>query len=321
MLKESDLINRIRAAFSGEGPDLVRGIGDDTAVVCGLHGFTLYTKDLLIEDVHFLRRFHPPRLLGKKSLNVNLSDIAAMGGTPRYALLGLGCPRELETDWLDDFLGGFREAAVSASVLLIGGDVTRSGPIVVSVTAVGEAEHDVTRGGAQPGDGLYVSGTLGDSGMGLELLKKGIQPGDDPACDPLLLAHLDPVPRIALGKALGEGSIASAMIDLSDGPAVDLGHMCEESGCGAVIDGSQLPLSDALRRHAEGDRAVSMALHGGEDYELLFTIPPDREKKLAVLEGNFSITRIGRMIEEPGVFLKDQKGLQPLTPAGFSHFE
>lgn len=318
MLKEGELISRIRAAFCGEDPDLVLGIGDDTAVVRGIHGFTLYTKDLLIEDVHFLRRAHPPRLLGKKSLNVNLSDIAAMGGIPRYALLGLGCPQELETNWLEDFLGGFREAAAAASVLLIGGDVARAEKIAVSVTAVGEAERYVTRSGARPGDGLYVSGTPGDSGQGLELLKKGLQPGDDPGADPLLLAHLDPTPRLALGRELGKRAIASAMIDLSDGPAVDLGHICEESGCGAVVESRLLPLSKALRRFQA--EAVHMALHGGEDYELLFTVPPDNEKKLDSLRRTFPITRIGRMVKEPGIFLEDDGVRSPLTPAGFSHF-
>jgi thiamine-monophosphate kinase len=318
VLKEGELIGRIRTAFSGEAPDLILGIGDDTAVVRGLHGYTLYTKDLLIEDVHFLRRAHPPRLLGKKSLNVNLSDIAAMGGVPRYALLGLGCPQELETDWLEAFLDGFRDAAEAASVLLIGGDVARSEKIAVSVTAVGEAERYVTRGGAHPGDGLYVSGTPGDSGQGLELLKKGFQPGDDPDADSLLLAHLDPTPRLVLGEELGSRAIASAMIDLSDGPAVDLGHICQASGCGAVIESRLLPLSEALRRFQA--EPVFMALHGGEDYELLFTVPPDKEKKLDSLRGTLPIIRIGRMIKEPGVFLEVDGECRPLKPAGFSHF-
>lgn len=317
-LRERELISSIRKGFSARGRNLVLGIGDDAAVVRGAKGLCLLTTDLLIEDVHFITSLHPPHYLGRKSLNVNLSDIAAMGGRPTFALLGLALRKGLGRAWVRSFLGGLKAAAGEAGVALIGGDISAAKRTVVSVTIIGEAGSPIRRSGARPGDLIFVSGCLGDAAAGLRLLRRGYRLGKDSQADCLLRAFLDPVPQLALGQALSRLKAASSMIDTSDGLSVDLLHLCEESGTGAEIDLGLLPLSPAIR--ALEKKPERLALHGGEDYQLLFTSSSDKLAKILSLQKKFALHRIGRMTRRKGIFTIDPEGRRRLLKAeGYEH--
>ncbi len=232
-LGERELLAVIRKHFAVPRKDVLLGIGDDTAVLRPGAGRLLVTHDLLIEDYDFILPLHDPRLLGRKSLNVNISDIAAMGGRPLYAVLGLGLPSETSLDWVIDFFVGLKETAKKAGVVLVGGDLSQARKVVISVTVIGRAERVVLRSGARPGDRIFVSGTLGDSKLGLLLYKKGRRLGEDRTTDFLLRSFLDPEPQVALGVELAKRRAASAMIDCSDGLSVDLNNICQASGVGA----------------------------------------------------------------------------------------
>jgi thiamine-monophosphate kinase len=318
-LRERELISSIRREFDAKAEGLVLGIGDDAAVIRGGKKLNLLTTDLLVEGVHFIASLNPPRFLGRKSLNVNLSDIAAMGGTPRFALLGLALRKNLDTTWVRGFFGGIKEAAGEADVLLVGGDISAAGKIAVSITVIGEAESYVPRSGARPGDWIYVSGFLGDAASGLRQLRKGGRPGRGKAAGHLIRAFLDPPPQIALGRALARSRAASSMIDTSDGLSIDLRHLCEESGTGAEIELARLPLSPAIR--ALERYPQRLALHGGEDYQLLFTVGPKKVREIERLSRRFRISRIGRMTRRNDVLLVDAKGRKrPLEAKGYEHF-
>jgi thiamine-monophosphate kinase len=318
-LRERELVAGIRRDFAETGRGVRLGIGDDAALIApGRRGWLL-TTDLLIEDVHFTLAIHPAHLLGRKSLNVNVSDIAAMGGRPRFALLGLGLKPGLTPEWADAFFSGFKSAAVETGVALVGGDISASNTICISVTLAGDAERSVRRSGARPGDLLFVSGALGQAAAGLRLLKKGFRLGRDPKADLLIRAFLDPVPRVRLGRELARKRLASAMIDTSDGLSVDLMHLCEESRCGADIDLQALPLSSELRSF--GRRPEDLALHGGEDYQLLFAVRPGRLPEVLRLKKRYGLCQIGAFRRGKGIAVVDGRGRKrPLEPRGFEHF-
>ncbi len=318
-LGENELILAIREEFRTRQAGLTIGIGDDAAVF-KLGGKNLVvTKDLLLEGVHFLLHLHPPRLLGRKCLNVNLSDLAAMGALPKYALLGLGIPLRTETGWIEDFFAGFKSAAKEYGVQLIGGDVTRAQKVTLSVTLLGEGRNIIKRGGARPGHYLFVSGTLGEAREGLLLLKKGAKLGEDKRVDKMLIAFLDPKARVELGEKLSRLRAASAMIDISDGLSVDLGHICEESGFGAEIERERLPVSSELL--ALQKRSFDFALNGGEDYQLLFSVPPGRLGVVSRLMKKYGLTHIGKIVKEKGIFLIDSQGRRrPIRPDTWQHF-
>ncbi len=318
-LGERGVISLLRRQFPPPGRDVLVGIGDDAAVVRPPSQI-LVTKDLLVEGFDFRRELHPPRLLGRKSLNVNLSDVAAMGGLPLYALLGLGLPGQTELAWIKEFLSGFRHAAGRADVALVGGDLSEAQSIMISVTVIGGAEHPVGRSGARPGDGIFVSGTLGDAAAGLELVAAGTRMGEGRGLTRLLRAFLDPKPRLELGAALSGWKLASAMIDLSDGLSQDLARICEESRVGAEIDSRLLPLSGALRRL--GRDPVRFALHGGEDFELLFSVRPRNIPRLESLGRLPKISRIGRIVEGKDITIVNPDGSRiPLQAGGWEHFK
>ena len=317
-LGERRVISKIRRAFGEPRTDILIGIGDDAALVKAPRSLLL-TTDILVEDEDFRRAVHPPRLLGRKALNVNLSDIAAMGGRPLHALVGMALPGDVEESWLRQFMAGFRSAAREARVALVGGDLSQSEKIMISVTVTGEAKSPVTRSGARAGDGIFVSGTLGDAARGFRLLEEGGLKGTSRGAGPLVRAFLDPVPRLELGALLARRKLASAMIDISDGLSVDLAHICEESRVGAEVDASRIPISAALRRLSKDP--LALALHGGEDFELLFTV---RQAKIAAVEklpSKFRLTRIGRVTAGNKMFLvgPDNKK-EPLRAGGFEHF-
>ena len=322
-LGEFGFIERIRAAARSEAS--VRcGIGDDCAAVTVPAGHLLLTTtDLLIEGVHFQLAWSDMRTLGRKSVTVNVSDVAAMGGQPRHLYLGLGIPAAMEVADLEQFIEGFLEAAREYDTVLIGGDTCRSsGPLLISVTAEGSVapEQMVRRAGARAGDVLVVSGTLGDSALALRHLAAG-----RPQQPMLAARHHDPTARVALGRALAETGLATAMIDVSDGLLADLGHILTASGVGAVVREACLPLSKPFRQALAGDPSLlDLALAGGEDYELLFSVPVERCKALAELSARVGVplTRIGTV--EPshrGLLIQDAAGhCRKASASGFNHF-
>jgi thiamine-monophosphate kinase len=319
---EFGFIDRLRLRQpAGRGVRL--GIGDDCAVLELPPGqLLLTTTDLLIEEVHFRREWTNWRLLGRKSVTVNVSDIAAMGGIPRHLYLALGLPAGLAVEDLDQFVDGFREAAEQYGACLVGGDTCRSpGPLLISVTAEGSVPpaEVVSRAGARPGDGIYVSGTLGDSALALQRLQAGRIPEPE-----LARRHFDPQARTALGRALAAAGLATAMIDLSDGLIADLGHVLHASGAGAQVKRSALPLSRAFLEGLAGDPALAeLALSGGEDYELLFTAPAGREEEIPPLAAELALplTRIGRVVAGQGLFLIGADGsMSRPGRGGFDHF-
>jgi len=319
-INEKELIAGIRKDFGIESCGAVElGIGDDAAVIKNGEKKLVLTKDLLIEDVHFVFSSHPPAFLGRKSLCINLSDIAAMGCTPKYALLGLGIPAKVKVEWVQDFFSGFKEATLEYNTALIGGDLTQADKVVISISLIGEGERYIRRCGAKPGDLLFVSGTLGDSAQGLIISKQGIGLGEGVNTDFLLRAFFDPVPRVALGKKLAELKLASAMIDISDGLSVDLKHICEESSSGAEIELNRIPISPELSSVRENP--LDLALHGGEDYQLLFAVSPEKEKQVSNLSSKFKITKIGRIISGRDIFIKGKNGTRKLLEIkGYQHF-
>jgi thiamine-monophosphate kinase len=242
-----------------------------------------------------------------------------MGGRPLHAVLGLALPGDTERRWLSEFLAGFREASREAGVALVGGDISEAREILISVTVTGEAGPFVPRSGARPGDLVFVSGSLGDAAAGLRLLEKGARPGKNRAAGPLLKAFLDPAPRLELGSLLARRTLASAMIDVSDGLSVDLAHVCEESGAGAEVELGRVPMSGALRRFVKNP--LRLALDGGEDFELLFTVRPRNVPRLRRLGPRFKITEIGRITAGKRIVTVDSAGRKkPLAIRGYEHF-
>ncbi len=310
-LSEKLLIERIRRAAAVPGRHSGKGIGDDCAVLSLPRGHeALVTTDFSLEGVHFRREWHPPDSVGHRCLARGLSDIAAMGGIPRWAFLSLALPPDLPQSWVDKFITGLLKLAARFSVSLAGGDTAQSpGGILADIVVLGSvpAGKAVLRSGARPGDFIYVTGTLGSAVAALNQLRDGknLRPRSHPE-------HFYPGPRVAVGQVLREKKLASAMIDISDGLSTDLGHICEESGTGAVVYAEALPA-------AIGKDGLTLALHGGDEYELLFTAPSRREipKQIA----GVPVTRIGEVLRGKQMTLATADGkTQPLEPAGWEHF-
>ena len=305
-LGEFGLIDRI-ARQVHNSPAVVLGIGDDAAALLPTPGtLTLITSDMLLEGVHFDLSFCDPQSLGRKSLSVNLSDLAAMGAKPRQFLLSIALPKTISLEFVDGFMAGIMEQAERFGVTLVGGDTCASlGGLAISITALGEQlpERVVRRSGAAPGDLVCLTGTVGDAAAGLNELRQGGRQGF------LVARQLDPQPRVAAGMALAEAGLVSAMIDVSDGVLGDLTHICELSGVGARLELGELPLSDEYRAACGAD-PYALALSGGEDYELLFCIPREKsleaENLLKTLSLRFSV--IGEIVEGSAV--------QPVLPGG-----
>lgn len=330
---EFGLIARFGPRFGSGLPPGTVGIGDDCAVLPRPGDRSLLvTKDMLIEDVHFLRRRIPPADLGWKALAVNLSDVAAMGGEAESAYLALGIPADVEVEWLDAFFDGLAELADAEGVRLLGGDTTRS-PVrlVVDVTVLGSAppERIRYRSAARPGDVVCVTGPLGDSGGGLRLLlEESGDPaaaGDDAAR--LVAAHHRPRPQLAEGAWLAGRPAVRALMDVSDGIDSDLRRIMERSACGAEVDLDRLPLSDALRRTAaaRGWDALELAAAAGEDYCLMLSADP---AGVAALAADFAaafgrpLRPVGTIHDRPGE-LAYTRGGRPagLGRRGFDHFD
>ncbi len=289
------------------------GIGDDCSAVRRGRDFELVTTDLLIEDVHFRLADIGPAALARKALAVNVSDIAAMGGIPEACYLGLGCPARLGTPWLRDFFNGLRAATRRWEMALAGGDFSRAGQLLVSITVVGRARRPVYRSGARAGDWIAITGRTGESALGWKLIAAG-QP--DPA---YTRRHQRVEPELAKGQLLA--GYASAMIDVSDGLLLDLSRVLTASGgLGAQIDAERLPLSPRFRalcrRHGWDGRLL--ALTGGEDYVLLFTVPPAAERRLC--RRGIGYHRIGRVTAGGGLAVCDHGRPLRLERLGYDHF-
>jgi thiamine-monophosphate kinase len=331
---ERELIAQIRARVPPAPSWLAVGIGDDAAVAQPERGaLEILTTDALVEDVHFDRRFSSPADIGWKALAVNLSDVAAMGGTPRLALLSLALPAAMGIDDIHALIDGFLALAADARVTLAGGNITRSpGPLMVDVTVTGFARprHVLTRAGGRPGDELYVTGAVGAATAGLRWLQargdgnRQENQGDPAGIDACAARHRRPEPRVRAGALLGRNRAASACMDLSDGLADAVRQLADASGCGAAIDASAVPIPDAAREQLgrAGEDPVLAAIAGGDDYELLFAVPRRARGRLATVTRQargLPITRIGTLTREPPVVLL-RDGVPERLPAGFVHF-
>ena len=341
---EFDFIKRLRqralrrrVAINDAHPSSLHlGIGDDAAVIRQYAGRdTIITTDLLVEEIDFRRDAMPPRLLGHKALAVSLSDVAAMGARPRWALLSIGVPRDVwDSPFLDQFYEGFFTLAGRYDVTLIGGDVSRTPErVVIDSIVVGETArgHAILRAGARPGDHIFVTGTLGGAAAGLRLILGGARltkgsgrQRDTRTIEQLLLRQLRPEPRVGWGMILGKERLATALIDLSDGLSSDLAHLCDESGTGALIEASRIPIDPLLVEvcEQEGLDPYSLALHGGEDFELLFTVRPRNLARLPKRIGGVPVTYIGDVTDRSKRLRILERGrARALRPAGFSHFD
>lgn len=327
-LGERALLARIQARLSTAGrrrASLVIGIGDDAAVVAPTrNAYTVLTTDAHVEGVHFDRRFSTAADIGYRALAVNLSDLAAMGATPAWALLSLVLPGALPVSDVDAMVEAGAELGQQFGCEVIGGNLTRSpGPLVIDITAVGEVRprRVLTRSGGQPGDQLWVSGSIGAAVAGLEMLQSdpGVSPG---TC---IDRYLRPEPRVRLGLAVAQARAARAAMDLSDGLADAAHQLAEASGCGVEVDGDALPIDPAARAWWEtrGQDPVLRAMSGGDDYELLFAVPRTwggrlRHARSRVAEP--ALTRIGVLTKDPGARVLRRSGARETLPRGFEHF-
>jgi thiamine-monophosphate kinase len=323
-----------RASSPGQKGGLRLGIGDDCALLALRKGEELaITTDLSIAGSHFRLDWHPPEAIGHRALARGLSDLAAMGARPVASFLSLGLPRSLTTaaagrrragsrSWVERFLDGFLALAEAYSTPLAGGDLAESTVAVADIVLVGAVPRGraLLRSGARPGDLLYVTGALGGASAGLARLAelastaRGYPPRIPKELESLLAPHLYPQPRIAQGLWLQRRGLASAALDLSDGLSTDLAHLCEESGVAAEIDATRVPLGLGAN--------LTQALHGGEDYELLFTAPP--VARLPRTIAGVPVTKIGRVLKaragRSAITLITSQGRQRIEPQGWEHF-
>ena len=324
---EDRLVSAIRKV-AGVGPGVLVGIGDDAAVVETGLGSGVLTTDVLVEGVHFSLPSILPRDLGYKAIVVNVSDIAAMAASPRYALVSLSMPSGTDESWVVELYGGMRRACDEYALSLVGGDLSRSGELSIAVTVAGEVApgRAVLRSGARVGDRIVVTGALGASAGGLIVERSG-----DPSVIAsdwgrgLVAAHQRPVARVGEAQTLAAAG-ASAMMDISDGLALDLSRMCSESGVGARVRISEVPISPWLAQAATplGVDPLRLALTGGEDYELLATLGASGvEGAAADLRERFGValTDVGEIVAAPGVTAVAADGTEaPLAPEGWDHF-
>jgi thiamine-monophosphate kinase len=311
-MNEAQLVDRIARAIpsfkrgkgrlAGPPPGLRVGIGDDGAVLrAGAATDWVVTTDAFIDGVHFLGEAHPADSVGYKALARATSDILAMGGVPHFFFLTLAIPGGRTGAWLNGFLRGMRRAARELGLGLAGGDTTRSKFVAVTVTVIGEVGRGkaVLRSGAEPGDGVYVSGPLGAAELGWRLVQAGHV--GDRSLRRWLRPHFYPQIRVELGHWLARNRVASAMMDVSDGLSTDMARLCRASRVGARLDAAQIPvvgMPALIGRRLKGRAAdpLEMALHGGDDYELLFTVPAAKEKKLRAAPGFLTIRRMGEIV-------------------------
>lgn len=331
---EFGLIDRIQSRLSFSHRDIIKGIGDDAAVTqIGEGKLLLSTSDILIENVHFDANLISAHHLGRKAMAVNISDIAAMGGNPRFFLISLGLPPQLSVEFIDQFINGLLESAESFRTYAIGGDTSLSPErLVINITVLGEIlpGYQVYRNGAKVGDQIFVTGNLGDSALGLTILKskdnRSTVNGIEGHVKALVERHCNPTPRVTEGALIAGNRIASSMIDISDGLISDLEHICIESSVGARIWIQNLPLSQTYQECCREftDNPVDLALSGGEDYELLFTVEKGKVGTLDKISSEFNtkLTHIGEIVEKDNgiTALTDRGERYTVKRKGFDHF-
>jgi thiamine-monophosphate kinase len=331
MVQERQLVQKIARALASRrkmSSRLKIGIGDDAALLspAGRTDWVL-SCDTFLEDVHFRANTHPPDSVGYKALARASSDLAAMGATPRYFLLTLALTSARTGPWLDAFLKGMARASRELGITVIGGDTTKSRTVFISITVLGEiAPHRaLTRSGARPGDIIYVSGKLGSAQLGLELVLRG--QARNRKLRALVQPHLYPKIRIALGSWLAARRIATSAMDLSDGLSTDLARLCASSQVGAKIYANKvptvvIPAAAAASKLTKRDLdPLQLALHGGEDYELLFTVSPRQARKLSHAPGAASLTAIGEITSNRDLVLAAPDGkTKPLQSQGWDPF-
>lgn len=328
---ERALIDRIRRRLPAAPSSLVVGIGDDAAVAAPDRGaLVVLTTDALVEGIHFDRRFSSPGDIGYKALAVNVSDVAAMGAAPRLALLSLALPAGLDAADVDALIDGLVEAA-GGTVALVGGNITRSpGPLMVDVTVTGAVRprRILTRGGGRPGDGIFVTGTIGAAAAGLGWLREygrsGTELPDDPQLADCVARHRRPRARPRIGALLGRNRAATACMDLSDGLADAVRQVAEASGTGAKIDAAAVPVDPGAAAWfaAAGVDPLTASLAGGDDYELLFTVTKRAGGRLRHVRSGargVPLTKIGELTSDPALVVDRGGRLEPL-PDGFTHF-
>ncbi len=294
------------------------GIGDDAALFKPRAGHQMIlTCDWSLEGTHFLRGKHPADAVGWKSLARAVSDIAAMGGTPRCYLLSLAVPSTHTDRWLMEFLGGLRRASHTFHCELAGGDTTQREQILINIMVVGEIQpgRALQRAGAREGDLIFVSGKLGEADRGWELLQK--MRGRVKRDDRLLHKHLYPEPRLALGEWLAKSGLATAAMDVSDGLSIDLLRLCTASGVGAHVDVASVP----KLKDVDKERAVKLALHGGDDYELLFTVAPRKARQIPRSFRGLPLWQIGEITQGRKIEARaEDGGVHRLEPRGWDPF-
>jgi thiamine-monophosphate kinase len=331
---EFGLIDRFRSRLQYRSPRIKIGIGDDCAVYTSkTDNYQIITTDSLIENVHFKLSYTTPELLGRKAMSVNVSDIAAMGGTPHLALVSLGIPKSFPVKFLDDFYKGINQVCMEHKIELAGGDTTASPRhLFINITMVGDVKkkHLIPRSGARPGDKIFVTGTPGQSALGLKLLtsRRKTWKGNPKFQKKMVQAHLDPVPRLSeAGKLVNSRIKITSMIDVSDGLVQDLFHICEDSGVGAVLREEWLPQSAELTELCSLNQLnlMDLILSGGEDYELLFTLKSEDVRKIEKLfhKAKTPVTQIGEVSAQPEklVLAKRDGTIKSLQKnMGFNHF-
>ena len=318
---EFELIRWIRSLTFSLPKKSIVGIGDDASVIEGGEDFYyLFTTDTLVEDIHFRWEFTSPYQVGWKALAVNVSDIAAMGGWPEFSLVTLGIPKNFSFSFVKEIYLGIFDLSGKVGVEISGGDIVSSQIFFITLSLLGKVEKDkvILRKGARIGDNVYVTGKLGSAACALFFLsKKAHYKGKFPFIKRLL----SPLPRLNEARKIAQEKIATSMIDISDGLLLDLSHILEESKVGAEIWQEKIPVDEDVKKICleEGKSFLDFALGGGEDYELLFTSPFEIEKgeKLP-----FTVTKIGKIIEDEGIFIVDKKGVKnKVKPQGWDHFQ
>ncbi len=328
-MNELDLISTIRATVKEGHSSLKAGIGDDCAIFAANSAEDLViTTDMLVEGVHFDTGWHPPYLLGRKSVAVNISDIAAMGAKPRFALFSIGMSARFDNHWHESFLDGVLSHLKEFDCTLIGGDTVSSEQLTISVTVIGATGSDksVKRDGARVGDKVFVSGNLGSSAAGLYLFQQKLITDRDTAAWPALInEHLNPQPQVRTGQLLSEYRGVSAMQDISDGIATDLSHICSASKVKATIFEKSLPghseLYDMCQK--QGKNPADFQLKGGEDYQLLFTANRESANNITYDFRNkhgIELYEVGVIEKGEGVYLKSREGdITPISYQGYEH--
>lgn len=320
---EFNLIKRLSSKLMPPARKVLAGIGDDAAALpSSKDKLQVVTTDMLVEDVHFRTSTAKPFEIGWKSLAANISDIAAMGGEPTYAFVSIGFTSHTTLEFADELYAGMKKIADLYSVDIVGGDTVSAPQIIINIALLGEVEQEnlILRSGAKADDVILVTGDLGGADAGLAILEYNLALEDTKK-------HLMPIPRVSEGRLLAKSGYVNSMIDISDGLASEVNHICDMSGTGALIFMEKIPLSHNVFEVSQktGKKPYDFALYGGEDYELLFTCHPDKASDLIEemsIKLGTPLTIIGRITDAPGSLIMDKNGdIFPLEARGYDHFK